>query len=646
MQRVWLDGRLDGSPGLELFLDASGKVLDVQRAGPRADRAGGGSARREELVRAAASAGGGAGAGAAPALAVGERGPLRGVPVPAGGAGGSAAGRGVVAVPRHWRRAAARRPGAPLGHFHRVDPRPPPRTRCSRRARRTGSRGATAASSTPTPSRTSRTCSSSAKDAVDLRYVRVNKAAERLGGLSRGELLGRDVLGVSPRAQLAEAFIRSDREVLEGGRPVDLPEVPIDTMSGVRWVHTRKIPPLRRGRPPRVPARHHPGHHRAQAGRGERCAWSPRSWRAPTRIWSSSPTWPRTISRSRCGRWPATRSCWRGATRASWTRTRTTSSASPWTGPRGCSGSSTGCWRTRARARAGRSRSCPCDARRWCRRRWLNLGAATAESGAEVTVEPLPEVRGDEVQLGAAVPEPHRQRHQVPRRARRSASTSGHGAAGVALLGAGQRHRHRAAVLPAPLRPLPAAAHPERVQRAPGSAWPSASASSSGTAGGSGWRARPMAARTSASRCAGPSRLSGSPAGRRAGAAAGRAAGRSAVELRLGNGRGDRLGGRLGRRMRRPLRLIATGPEYSRQQPRRQHSAETPGSSHGQPPPGSSQGPEVYRCMARAGRLALPGWSRAGPTRAAASATGVGAASDSCASSSRSPVGGQQVAAR
>ena len=61
------------------------------------------------------------------------------------------------------------------------------------------------------------------------------------------------------------------------------------------------------------------------------------------RSWSNSPTWPRTICRSRCGWWPATRSFWRAATGASWTRTRTSSSASRWTASRGCSGSSTIC---------------------------------------------------------------------------------------------------------------------------------------------------------------------------------------------------------------------------------------------------------------------------------------------------------------
>ena len=53
----------------------------------------------------------------------------------------------------------------------------------------------------------------------------------------------------------------------------------------------------------------------AGPGAGDRC-WTrrPRSCAAPTPSWSSSPTWPRTTSRSRCARWPPSASCWRSAT--------------------------------------------------------------------------------------------------------------------------------------------------------------------------------------------------------------------------------------------------------------------------------------------------------------------------------------------
>ena len=66
-----------------------------------------------------------------------------------------------------------------------------------------------------------------------------------------------------------------------------------------------------------------------------------RRWRsstARTRSWGSLPTSPRTTCRSRCGWWPATRSCCPGATRESWTPTPTSSSPSRWTGPTACSG--------------------------------------------------------------------------------------------------------------------------------------------------------------------------------------------------------------------------------------------------------------------------------------------------------------------
>lgn len=82
------------------------------------------------------------------------------------------------------------------------------------------------------------------KDARELRFVRVNRTGEKLLGLSTRELLGRNDYDFFPEAQ-AEFFTRKDREVLESGVEVNIPEEEIDTVTmGKRWLHTRKVPIL------------------------------------------------------------------------------------------------------------------------------------------------------------------------------------------------------------------------------------------------------------------------------------------------------------------------------------------------------------------------------------------------------------------
>jgi CHASE3 domain sensor protein len=74
-----------------------------------------------------------------------------------------------------------------------------------------------------------------------------------------------------------------------------------------------------------------------------RCRPRTRPWRpgrrtcsGPTPNSSSSPTWPRTTSRSRCARWPASASCCSAATRGGWTPRPTSTSSTRWTAPSGC----------------------------------------------------------------------------------------------------------------------------------------------------------------------------------------------------------------------------------------------------------------------------------------------------------------------
>jgi len=79
------------------------------------------------------------------------------------------------------------------------------------------------------------------KEAQDLRFVLFNKAGEELVGHDRKELLGKNDLGLFPPEQAA-FFMAKDREVLAGGRLVDIPEEPILTAKkGTRTLHTRKV---------------------------------------------------------------------------------------------------------------------------------------------------------------------------------------------------------------------------------------------------------------------------------------------------------------------------------------------------------------------------------------------------------------------
>src|SRR6185295_4010862 len=78
------------------------------------------------------------------------------------------------------------------------------------------------------------------KDAEELRFERFNRAGEDLLGMKREALLGKSDYDFFPKDQ-ADFFVKKDREVLLSGAR-DIPEEPIQTKSGERWLHTRKIP--------------------------------------------------------------------------------------------------------------------------------------------------------------------------------------------------------------------------------------------------------------------------------------------------------------------------------------------------------------------------------------------------------------------
>jgi PAS domain S-box-containing protein len=79
------------------------------------------------------------------------------------------------------------------------------------------------------------------KEAKELRFVRVNRHGEELLGLSREQLVGKTDHDFFPKEQ-ADAFVAADRATLERTTPLDIPEEPIRTPSGERWLHTRKVP--------------------------------------------------------------------------------------------------------------------------------------------------------------------------------------------------------------------------------------------------------------------------------------------------------------------------------------------------------------------------------------------------------------------
>jgi two-component system cell cycle sensor histidine kinase/response regulator CckA len=82
------------------------------------------------------------------------------------------------------------------------------------------------------------------KDAGDLRFVRFNRAGERLLGRARDELVGKTDHDIHPKDE-ADFFTAKDREVLETALAIDIPEEDHSIGPlGHRTLHTKKIPIL------------------------------------------------------------------------------------------------------------------------------------------------------------------------------------------------------------------------------------------------------------------------------------------------------------------------------------------------------------------------------------------------------------------
>lgn len=80
------------------------------------------------------------------------------------------------------------------------------------------------------------------KDAADLRYVRVNRVAVELTGISRADFLAKTDAALYPAAE-ADFFALKDREIVTGGQMIDIPEEPIHShRHGLRLLHTQKVP--------------------------------------------------------------------------------------------------------------------------------------------------------------------------------------------------------------------------------------------------------------------------------------------------------------------------------------------------------------------------------------------------------------------
>ncbi len=81
------------------------------------------------------------------------------------------------------------------------------------------------------------------KEAKELRFVRFNRAGEALIGVRTADLQGKNDYDFFPASE-ADFFTSKDREVLRSGKILDIPKEPIDTPTGPRWLHTKKVPIL------------------------------------------------------------------------------------------------------------------------------------------------------------------------------------------------------------------------------------------------------------------------------------------------------------------------------------------------------------------------------------------------------------------
>lgn len=81
------------------------------------------------------------------------------------------------------------------------------------------------------------------KEACELRFVMINPAGEKLLGVNKDDLIGKNDYDLFP-AEQANFFQKKDRLVLENKELVVIREEPVETPAGTKWLRTRKVPIL------------------------------------------------------------------------------------------------------------------------------------------------------------------------------------------------------------------------------------------------------------------------------------------------------------------------------------------------------------------------------------------------------------------
>ena len=79
------------------------------------------------------------------------------------------------------------------------------------------------------------------KDAKELRFILMNHAGEKILGLSREDLIGKNDYDLFPEVQ-AEFLAARDRAILDSGIPLEIPQEPVYTDGGNLTLRARKIP--------------------------------------------------------------------------------------------------------------------------------------------------------------------------------------------------------------------------------------------------------------------------------------------------------------------------------------------------------------------------------------------------------------------